>query len=512
MKIFRAHRLRLTRCIALSLALFLLPMFAPVVFARQVAELTTLYGTVQDPEDKPVAGATIELKSESTGQILTTRTDSEGSYGFRNLPQGVYDLRAQMAGFREAAISALSLVSGQKKMENIELVLIPARSQGTQPASTQKASNGTPSAQTPQFFDPPQFTISGVTDTTGLGGHGSDVVVKTGQSLAKETVMLDHGDRVNPGTGTTGRLSREDAERERDHVQALLAQHEDQADLHHRLADVEEKLGDNLAAVREYQRAAELEPSEANVFDWGAELLLHHAAEPAGEVFAKGAHLFPNSTRMFIGLGAAWFARGSIGQAVEEICRASDLKPNDPTPYLFLGRVESAEIAPSAKAVESFRRFRSLQPHNAAANYYYAVALWKVSRGSADTAQIESLLRQAIEADPKFGAAYLQLGIVHSEQGDDRRAIPEYQRAIQTGAQRNDAEITNSEIEDSEIEDAHYRLAQAFRRTGDREKAKAELDLYEKMVRESTERTDRERHEIRQFVYTLRDQAPAPMQ
>src|SRR2546430_13519862 len=45
---------------------------------------------------------------------------------------------------------------------------------------------------------------------------------------------------------------------------------------------------DPLEAVRQYQRAAELDASEPYLFDWGAELLLHHAPEPAIEVFSKG--------------------------------------------------------------------------------------------------------------------------------------------------------------------------------------------------------------------------------
>jgi hypothetical protein len=67
---------------------------------------------------------------------------------------------------------------------------------------------------------------------------------------------------------------------------------------------------DALEAVREYQRAAELDATEPNLFNWGAELLMHRAAEPATEVFAKGHRLFPRSTRMLLGLAAAWYARG----------------------------------------------------------------------------------------------------------------------------------------------------------------------------------------------------------
>ena len=60
-----------------------------------------------------------------------------------------------------------------------------------------------------------------------------------------------------------------------------------------------------LAAVREYQRAVELDANEPNLFDWGAELLVHRAVEPAIEVFTKGNRLYPQSSRMLLGLAAA---------------------------------------------------------------------------------------------------------------------------------------------------------------------------------------------------------------
>jgi tetratricopeptide (TPR) repeat protein len=69
----------------------------------------------------------------------------------------------------------------------------------------------------------------------------------------------------------------------RDEAAKLLATH-DQANLHHLLGDVHEKLGDSLEAVRHYQRAAELDPSESNLLI-GARSYNDHAPEPAVEVF-----------------------------------------------------------------------------------------------------------------------------------------------------------------------------------------------------------------------------------
>jgi tetratricopeptide (TPR) repeat protein len=507
----------------------------------QAQEAASLRGTIRDAQGKPLAGVAVQLLAKNA-PAQKARTDAQGAYRFAALHTGVYALRAELAGYGDAEV--LSLFVGPKEVKNVDLTL-----QGKQAPRSQSDS-----ARKPEFFDQPQFTVSGVTDTTNLGGHGSDTIVRTRETLAKEAVSLG---KTSPGGAAMAveaeRSLRESVQRDpgsfdanhrlgkllaengkahdaipyleraselnpddyensydlalanesagnyelaRRNAQALLVKH-DRAELHHLLGDSQEHLGNSLEAVREYQRAAELDPSEAYIFDWGSELLLHHAPEPALDVFAKGNRLFPRSVRMQIGLGAAWFARGSYDEAVQRICQASDLNPSDSVPYVFLGKMQSAQSAPSEKSVEKLHRFVTLQTGNAQANYYYAVGLWKQRKGSQDAAsaaQVEALLRNAIRLDPKFAAAYLQLGILHSEQRDNARSISDYQQAI--GA-------------DPQLEEAHYRLAQAYRQTGDTAAAAAELQIYDRVVKESAEKAERERHEIRQFVYTLRDQPPA---
>ena len=255
-------------------------------------------------------------------------------------------------------------------------------------------------------------------------------------------------------------------------------------------------MGDSLAAVREYQRAAELDPTETYLFDWGSELLLHHAPEPAAEVFTKGNRLFPRSIRMLIGLGAAQFARGSYDQAVLQICAASDLDPSDSRPYLFLGKMQKAEATPSAEVLQKLERFASSSPRTPRP---ITITLWhcgKCGQGPPNTsAKVESLLANATRLNPAFAAAYLQLGIVHAEKRDYPKAILDYQQAIHA---------------DPKLEEAHYRLAQAYRQSGDTSKAEGEVQIYNQLAKESAQKAERERREIRQFVYTLRDQPPLP--
>lgn len=512
------------------------------LWSQEPAKATTLYGTVRDAQGMPLASATVRLRASNTTQFVIAHTDPEGRYSFPGIHKGVYYLRAEMTGYNDAEISSIFL--GPKEAKTLDLTLVPAKAPTSQTASP------------PEFFDQPQFTVSGVTDTTNLGGHGSDTVVRTREALAKETASLgkdssntqpatesslrekverepndfepnrqlgkalvesgkareaipylERAAKLNPNDyGNAYELAHANADAEsydraREQVQALLVHH-DTAELHHLLADVQERLGNSLEAVREFQRAAELDPNEPYLFDWGSELLLHRAPEPALEVFTKANRLFPHSARLLIGLGAAWFARGSYELAVRRISEASDLNPGDPTPYLFLGKMQSAESAPSDELVERLHRFVTLHPESAEANYYYSVSLWKQRKKTqtAGTSQVESLLNIAIGLDPKFSAAYLQRGILHSEQENTEQAISDYLRAIQADPQVADPRV---------IEEAHYRLAQAYRQAGETNKAKIELQVYAQIVEQSAQKAERERHEIRQFVYTLRDQPPA---
>ncbi len=525
----------------------------------------SLDGSVRDATGRPVAGATVYLQVKDGTQTLSAHADAAGRYRFAGLAEGIYMLRVEMAGYGRATIGPCVIAA--KEAKRLDLTLESAKGS----AAT------APGQRAPEFFDEPQFTVAGVTDGTNLGGHGSNTIVRTKESLAKDIASLsvsgdkpstgslppgssaavgpaeaslrataehepenfdanhrlgkflvDHGKpqeslayleraaRVKPGDYENAYLlvlANADAgqyQQARTRARALLTVQENagpgpaqqnqpqqnQASLHHLLGDIDEKLGDPLEAVREYQRAAELGPTESNFFDWGSELLLHRAAEPAIEVFSQGNRLFPQSARMLVALGVAWYNNGSYDQAARRLCEASDLNPGDLEPYLFLGKIQSVETNQSECSAERLKRFVKLQPENALANYYYGVNLWKRRKGPDDAAsatQAESLLKRAVQLDPKLGVGYLQIGVLYSERRDFSRAIASYQDAVQASPQ---------------LEEAHYRLAQAYKRTGEKAKAEEELQRYDQISKSKEEEVERERRESRQFVYTLRSPGP----
>ncbi len=312
--------------------------------SRGVAQ-GTIQGHVHDSNGRAVANAILYLRPATGPQAdaaVFTHTDSEGKYSFSPLGEGTYILRAEMNGYGQAIFGPVVLAKNETK--TIDLGLAPQTSEKT-------------STQAPEFFDEPQFTVAGVTQATNSGGHGSDSVVRTAEALAKATVSLSKEPEATStaaGSAATESSLRDAVARDPENFEAnrqlgrLLADRGEakealpclekasllrpqDAELHHLRGYVQEKLGNPLEAVREYQRAAELDPSEPNLFDWGTELLTHRALEPASEVFTKGNRMFPKSVRMLVALGVAEYARGSYERAAESLGSASDLDPGNET-------------------------------------------------------------------------------------------------------------------------------------------------------------------------------------
>ena len=202
---------------------------------------------------------------------------------------------------------------------------------------------------------------------------------------------------------------------------------------------------------------------------------------------------------MAIGLGIALYSRGNYDEAVKSLLRASDLNPTDPRCYLFLSKAYDSSPIQAEEVIQRFRRFSELQPRNARALYYYAMSLWKGRRAqdaSLDVHQIESLLKKSTELEPNLAEAHLQLGNLYSDQSKYAEAVLEYERALQ---------------ENADLADAHYRLGQAYVHTGQKELAQQQLDLYQRLRAQRLAELDKQRADVRQFVYSAKD-APGSKQ
>ena len=282
-------------------------------------------------------------------------------------------------------------------------------------------------------------------------------------------------------------LGRRDEARQVIHALVKL---KDTGELRNLLGQIDEKDGKYVEAANDYEAAAHLDPSEDNIFDWGSEMLLHRTYEPAISIFQEGTRRFPQSPRMFIGLGLAYYSRGKYDDAIPVLLTAADLNPADPRCYVFLSKAYNSSPTQADEVIKRFRRYSELQPTNALAQYYYAVSLWKgrrVSDPNADLGTVESLLQKAVSLDDSLSEAHVQLGNLYADQHQYEKSIPQYVRALEL---------------DQNLSDAHYRLGTDYVHLGQKENAQKEFAIYQKLRAAHLAEVEKERAEVQQFVYS----------
>lgn len=473
------------RCVLAVIVAFMsasIPMASAQQASPRHSDSVTIHGAVFDSHGKPVIDALVRLEQKGVSSAFERKTNAEGAFAFSSLATGDYLLSADKLGMhsRTAAVSVLS-AGGQQQ---VNLVLEgPERESGTVRAGPPSSASSAPQAM--EFADKPSFTVAGVTDWTAVGGHGSDSTLRTSESLARETLTLKPEEMGPDSAGGSW-------------VTASETGHHSAANEHRLAGEQDEKRGDPLAAVHEFEQAVRLDPNEQNYFEWGSELLLHRAVWQALEVFEKGAEAYPQSGRMLTALGTALFAGARYDEAALRLCDASDLNPANPEPYIFMGKIEMAAPNPLSCVEPRLARFVQRQPDNSLANYLYAMAIWKRQPQPLDqlaAQQVETLLTKAVTIDTKCADAYLQLGILYSSQSNVGKAIAFYLKAIDANSQ---------------LAEAHYRLAVAYDRTGEHAKATQEFQLHDEIKKAEADAIERHRREIKQFLVDVPVQPAHP--
>ena len=278
----------------------------------------------------------------------------------------------------------------------------------------------------------------------------------------------------------------------RQQLERLISSHPS-AELYSLLGEVEEKSRNYLSAAAQYEQAARAEPSEQNILNWGAELVLHQTFAPAIDVFKAGMQRFPESAQLNDGLGIAFYGLGQTDDAVRAFFRASDLTPSDPLPVTFLGKAcDSASPALADQIRSRLQNFVTRSPQNPELTYYLAMCVWKTNPTEAKAdreSQVESLLKQVLTIDPNYADAYYQLGSLYADERKYREATEQYEFALKINPN---------------AANTHYRLGQALARLGDQGHAQQEFRVFERLRQSESDATNKQLNQIQQFVYKMR--------
>jgi len=102
------------------------------------------------------------------------------------------------------------------------------------------------------------------------------------------------------------------------------------------------------------------------------------------------------------------------------------------------------------------------------------------------------LLQKSLALDPQLAEAHLQLGNLYFDAKKYPQSIPEFTRALELN---------------SDLSDAHYRLGLAYVRTGEKERGQSQLAIYQRVREQHLADLEKQRAEIRQFVYSAKNGA-----
>jgi tetratricopeptide (TPR) repeat protein len=83
----------------------------------------------------------------------------------------------------------------------------------------------------------------------------------------------------------------------------------------------------------------------------------------------------------------------------------------------------------------------------------------------------------------------VQLGNLYADHHEYAKSIPEYTKALEVNPN---------------LPDAHYRLGQDYVHVGQKDRAQAEFEVYQKLRAQHMAEVDKERAEVQQFVYAAK--------
>ncbi len=270
----------------------------------------------------------------------------------------------------------------------------------------------------------------------------------------------------------------------------------DSADVESLLGDIQEALGDNLAAVRSYQAAVALAPNDENhQVALALEFIRHRNFEPAKLVLQQAEKLFPNSWRVQVGLGMVEYFVGTKEAASQILLHAADLATDPESALRYLGEVEMDETsAPDPPAVARICAFAKANSKAARQQLYCGALMFHSDYASRETSRVDEIIRRltfAAQSLPEEAAPRCELGKLYAW----LEKWPLAQQEFETCARLN----PNSA-------QAHYRLSQVYRHTGQTERAVQEIKLYKAAAQRLADENEQHETTLNTFIYTIRNQ------
>lgn len=277
---------------------------------------------------------------------------------------------------------------------------------------------------------------------------------------------------------------------------ARLRTQGDSAEVEDLAGDVEEEKGDYLAAVHAYQVSISLAPKEERYrFSLGAELIRHLNYDAALMVFQQAAQMFPDSVRVFIGLGITYHFLQKEDESATAFLRADQLSGNSSQVIGYFGVSQLGNPdGPSELAVKAACAHADANPKDSAALGWCGTLLFRRASLAGNQSALPDILRRlqnATRLRPEDPIASCSLGnaLAWGEQWQTARHWLEACVRLQPG-----------------LAEGHYRLSRVYKELGLEKEAHQQAELTQKAF------ADRDQREalLKKFTYEMLDESKSP--
>jgi tetratricopeptide (TPR) repeat protein len=250
-------------------------------------------------------------------------------------------------------------------------------------------------------------------------------------------------------------------------------------------ADAEERAGHFPEALAHFQKAAQMNPSDANLYALDVELLRHWTWPEAIKVANFAAERFPASSHFPVAAGIGYYANGDYKLAIGVFSKLLEADPNNATYADLLGRSCSLLAEGETAGCTEIYRFAERHPGNAVTTTYAAVAILHEPTEKHDLDKASALLHAATSADPHYAEAWFQLGVLDQAELRWQDSVTDLKQSIA--------------LRPASAE-AHYRLSRAYAHLGRRDEAQAEIALHQTYSQQAKDSLNARMQEVMTFI------------
>ena len=115
-------RSRFHKHFRLAVSFLALLLLLPTLISAQSIVTGAISGTISDPSGAVIVGATLNLRNNATGEMLTTTSRADGVYQFSLLKPGTYSLTVTQQGFKQVS-QTVEVLLGQTSTSNLKMEL-----------------------------------------------------------------------------------------------------------------------------------------------------------------------------------------------------------------------------------------------------------------------------------------------------------------------------------------------------------------------------------------------------